>query len=181
MNGLTGQLLLAVPRLLDPNFVHTVVLIVRHDAEGALGIVLNRALEPTVKDVIEKALERPCIIEGALRYGGPCEGPLVVLHSHADVGEIEVCSGVYFSSERSSVEWLLDHNTGPTKFFIGYSGWTAGQLEMELESDSWLLIPATTDLIFHTPDERFWETVTAQTRVGRWIDPRHIPKDPRMN
>ena len=73
-----GQLLIASSRLMDPNFVRTVILLVRYGDDGALGLVLNRPLETSVKEACEKVLETPCNADGNLFQGGPCEGPLTV-------------------------------------------------------------------------------------------------------
>src|SRR3982751_5237695 len=103
MKSLKGHLLISSPRLMDPNFVRTVVLMVQHGEEGALGLILNRPLQATVRDVCEKVLETPCEIEAPLHQGGPCEGPLMVLHTDADGGiggEVEVMPGVHFTAER---------------------------------------------------------------------------------
>jgi putative transcriptional regulator len=80
MDSLRGQLLLASRRLADPNFFHAVVLMVQHGEDGALGLVINRPLEVTIKQACDDSLEMVCETEGILHQGGPCQGPLMVLH-----------------------------------------------------------------------------------------------------
>src|SRR5437660_1340859 len=103
MKSLQGQLLLASSRLPDPNFARTVILMVRHGEEGALGLVLNRPLETTVHEACSEVLETPCAAEGFLYQGGPCEGPLMALHTNADASDMDVIEGVYFTTEREKM------------------------------------------------------------------------------
>jgi putative transcriptional regulator len=178
MNSLKGHFLLASSSLLDPNFAQSVVLMVKHDEQGAIGLVLNRALKTTVKEACEQALELGCEAEGYLYQGGPCEGLLMALHTHESAGQIEVLDGVYFSSDRDDIEWLLRQNEGELRFFVGYSGWGPGQLESEMESGSWVILPAKRSQIFGQAD---WSKLIRVATLGRWIDPRRIPDDPSVN
>src|SRR5690348_8195431 len=99
MESLAGKLLIASSGLMDPNFVQTVILMVQHDENGALGLVLNRPLQTTVKEACEQALETECEVEGYLYQGGPCEGPLMVLSGVETAGQIQVTEGVHFTTE----------------------------------------------------------------------------------
>src|SRR5438309_4081901 len=101
MASLKGKLLIASPRLADPNFRRTVVLMLRDDPdEGALGIVLNRPMAVSVKEACEDALDTTCNVDGPLHQGGPCEGPLMVLYGQSADDEDEVAPGVYFTTEK---------------------------------------------------------------------------------
>lgn len=180
MESLAGQFLIASPRLVDPNFAKAVVLMVQHGDEGALGLVVNRPLETSVEEICEKVLETPCAAEGVLYQGGPCEGPLMVVHTHGSRSDIAVKDGVHFSTERDSIEWLLRYNEAPIKYFVGYSGWAAGQLENEMESGSWFTLPADEDQIFQAGEE-LWSKLFAAATLGKWIDPARIPDDPSLN
>src|SRR5262249_5161108 len=123
MATLQGKLLIAAPSLEDPNFTRSVVLIVRHNDAGALGVILNRPLETPVAEAAGDALDEPFDVEGALHQGGPCDGPLMVVHTQEEAGEMEVADGMYFSVERDKVEWLLKNEEGHVKYFVGYAGW----------------------------------------------------------
>ncbi|HEX8522808.1 MAG TPA: YqgE/AlgH family protein [Tepidisphaeraceae bacterium] len=180
MQSLQGKLLIASSVLMDPNFVQTIILMVQHDENGALGLVLNRPLNTTVKEACEEALETPCAITSHLFQGGPCEGPLMVLHGEDLSGQMEVISGVHFTTQRDEIEGLLDRPNVQAKFFVGYSGWSAGQLEGEMETGSWLTVPATTDLIF-SDDEGRWKQLIKEIVLGQYIDPKRIPDDPSVN
>jgi putative transcriptional regulator len=180
MQSLAGQFLIASPKLVDPNFARSVVLMVQHGEEGALGLVINRPLETSVEEICEKVLETPCSAEGVLYQGGPCEGPLMVVHTHNARSDIEVKPGVHFSTERDSIEWLLKYNEAPIKYFVGYSGWAAGQLENEMETGSWLTVPAEEEQIFQDGEE-LWSRLLTVATLGKWIDPDRIPDDPSLN
>src|SRR5438045_9775637 len=104
MNSLQGKILLASSRLMESNFVHTVILMVQHDENGALGLVLNRPLELTIREACDKTLEIPCLAEGYLHQGGPVDGPLMVLHEDEDAGEIQAFRDRDVSTERSRNE-----------------------------------------------------------------------------
>jgi putative transcriptional regulator len=180
MKSLAGQLLVASQRLLDPNFLHTVLVIVQHNHEGALGLVLNRPLETTVKEASEQILGSECPAEGSLYQGGPCEGPLMVVHRHDDMKDATIFPGVYFTTERSKIEWLLQNELTGAKYFVGYSGWTAGQLEAEMETGTWLVSQPTPEQIFNDYED-LWQTVTTLIAMGKFVDPSRIPDDPSMN
>ena len=180
MESLQGHFLIASPRLTDPNFARTVVLMVQHGEEGALGLVINRPLETSVEEVCNKVLETPCAAEGVLYQGGPCEGPLMVVHTHGSRSDMEVRPGVHFSTERESIEWLLRYNEAPIKYFVGYAGWAAGQLEAEMETGSWITLPASEDQVF-AGDEELWSKLLAIATLGKYIDPDRIPDDPSLN
>jgi putative transcriptional regulator len=180
MDSLQGQLLIASPRLADPNFARSVVVMVQHNDDGALGLIVNRPLQTTIKEVAEKALDIPCGVEATLHQGGPCEGPLMVVHTHETQSDIEVFPGVYFTTDRDKIEWLMAHNDGAIKFFVGYAGWAAGQLESEIETESWLIAPADARVVLDGDMEQWSKLMTSLT-LGKWIDPERIPEDPSLN
>jgi putative transcriptional regulator len=185
MKSLQGHLLVASPKLLDPNFHRSVVLIVQHNDKGALGLIINRALETTIDMVWDQVSETPCLSNGNLHQGGPCEGTLMVLHADPSLSQVEVIPGVYFSTEKDVVEQLVagDQDERPVRFFVGYAGWGEGQLEGELETGSWLVAPATAEHVFEKTDD-LWDIqrrrITLQATCP-WIRDELIPDDPTMN
>jgi putative transcriptional regulator len=184
MKSLQGQLLVASPKLADPNFFHTVVLIVQHNEENALGLVLNRPLQTTVRAMWKEVAEgEECAVEGLLHQGGPCEGPLMVLHTDDEQAEMDAGGGIYFCTNRERIERLVHDASARMKFFVAYAGWTAGQLEAEMEEGSWLAVPATADAVFEG-DEHLWsDLIRAISRAGisGMVDPKRIPDDPSVN
>jgi putative transcriptional regulator len=183
MPSLQGHLLVAAPTLLDPNFFRTVVLIVQHNDDGALGLVLNRPTETTVQEAMRQLEEEPGEIEGYIYQGGPCEGPLMMVHDQPGLSEMEVLPGVFFSTDKDSLEQLLQANGGQARFFVGYAGWSAGQLEGELRQGGWLVVPATPQIVFAAADIQ-WARLLRDVSFKALcpdIDPRLIPDDPSTN
>lgn len=183
MKSLQGHLLVASPQLLDPNFAKTIVLMVEHNEDGALGLILNRSTDVTIGQVWKQVSKTSCERHDPLHHGGPCEGPLMILHMHKSASEVEISSGIYFSSEKDHVEWLLEQHDDPIKFFVGCAGWAPGQLESELATDSWLTVAATTNEIFNGSEDQ-WGTVTRQIMCSTAypsLNPRIVPEDPSMN
>jgi putative transcriptional regulator len=177
-----GQLLLASSRLADPNFARAVVLMVTHGDEGSLGLVLNRPLELTVKEACEQVLETDCDVEGNLYQGGPCEGPLMVLHTMPLEASTdpEVVPGVHFTTDRGRIEMLLHHCDVCSRFFVGYSGWGPGQLEKEIELGSWVRAQAGKEHIFDAKPDQWSRLMTAST-FGQNLRVEQMPDDPSMN
>jgi putative transcriptional regulator len=187
MESMAGKILLASRRLADPNFHRTVILLVQHGADGALGLVLNRPLEMSIKDVCEEALEISCQADGVLRQGGPCQGPLMALHTHeesvptGDPNRCQVLSGLYFSTDRDELEWLLQLEHPRAIFFLGYSGWGPGQLESELEEGAWLVTTANPEHIFDATGASQWSRLMTQASLSGKVHPELIPDDPSLN
>jgi putative transcriptional regulator len=177
-----GQLLLASSRLGDPNFARAIVLMISHSDEGALGLVLNRPLEMTVKEACEQVLEITCDVHDTLHQGGPVEGPLMVLHTKKPTFglEPEVLPGIHFTTDRVTIESLLNDTEISAKYFVGYSGWGPGQLESEIETGSWIRATASKELIFDIKPDQWSRLMTAST-LGQNIRPEQIPDDPSMN
>jgi putative transcriptional regulator len=183
MTSLQGHLLVAAPRLLDPNFRRTVVLMLQHTEEGALGLVLNRRTKARIKDVWSQLSDKPCVSEALLHLGGPVEGPLMAVHQELDLGDDEVMPGVYFTPESTKIEQLVLRDGQAFKLFVGYAGWGAGQLENELQEGSWLTCSARAEHAFVHVDD-LWEKVFRDLGRSSLISSlriKHIPADPRMN
>ena len=111
---------------------------------------------------------------------GTTGNPKGVVHTHETQSDIEVFPGVYFTTDREKIEWLMNHNDGAIKFFVGYAGWAAGQLENEIESESWLIAPADARVVLDGDLEQ-WSKLMTQLSLGKWIDPERIPEDPSLN
>ena len=183
MESLQGHLLVAAPRLLDPNFRRTVVLMLQHTDEGALGLILNRRTKAAIKDVWSQMSDKPCECDARLHLGGPVEGPLMAVHQEADLCDDEVLPGVYFTPESTKIEQLVLRDGTTFKLFVGYAGWGAGQLESELEEGSWLTCRAQPEHAFVQTDD-LWETVFRELGRSSLIDAlkiKHVPADPRLN
>jgi putative transcriptional regulator len=183
MKSLKGHFLIAAPSLTESTFARTVVLMLQHDENGALGVVINRGLQHSVKQACAQVLETDCQIEGNLFQGGPCqEMLLIVLHGdeQVDPDDEPVLPGVYFSTDQATIEKIVNDPPEAVKFIVGYSGWAAGQLESELQSGSWLIAPATAKRVYG-PLDRLWDRLLTEANLSQWIDPKLIPEDPTRN
>jgi putative transcriptional regulator len=167
--SLQGQLLIAAPSLGDPRFAHTVILMVRHDQEGALGIVINRPLgERSIASLLEGTGEDVSGIEGSLRifFGGPVQPELgFVVHSAEYRREetLAVDGRVAMTASRQILRDIGSHR-GPEKslFALGYAGWGPGQLEGELARRDWFTAPEDPKLIFDEDREELWDNAMAR-------------------
>jgi putative transcriptional regulator len=183
MSSLTGHLLVASSHLLDPNFAKSVVLLVQHTKEGALGLVINRPIDKTVQDLWREVGGGPCESQQPVFLGGPVPGPLMAVHGNAEAGELEIFPGIYFSAAKPNLDVLVAQTNQPYKIFIGNSGWGAGQLENEIEEGAWLSLAGTTEFLFHESAD-IWHIVSRQ--IGRsmletMLNIKETPDDPRMN
>jgi putative transcriptional regulator len=183
MDPLSGKLLVAAPRLGDPNFKQTVVLVVHHEAEGAFGLVLNRVGDKRVKDVWARHVHEPCPVDQLIMLGGPVEGPLIALHGNATLGEREIVPGVFFTSDRDLLVAVVAEGKTPLRVYSGYSGWGEGQLDGEVASGDWLVASADGELIF-ADDDGLWRQASrrsADEQLVRSLHVRHVPREPEMN
>lgn len=181
-DSLRGQLLLDGGKLRGSFFHRSVVLICQHDSEGAFGLILNRSTENAIGDVVIEDLPES-IQEEPLYLGGPVQpGALSYLHSDSFIPAANVITNV---SLGHSVEELADvaASYSPEKqlrIFAGYAGWSAGQLDDEMASDSWLTHPATKEIIFETPAKSMWSEVMKQKNWQQRIL-ADSPEDPSWN
>jgi putative transcriptional regulator len=184
IESLKGNLLIASPALRDPNFFHSVVLLVQHDENGSLGLVLNRPLDVTVQSAWKQMSESPCEIDGNLNRGGPCnDGILIALHTDIAAADIHVLDGVNFSTAKQTIEQIVSHHNALVRLFVGYAGWSPGQLEAEIQNGAWLIIPAASEHVFE-PDNELWESLTKKighASLRQWINPKIVPDDPSVN
>lgn len=184
MKSLQGHLLIASQDLGDPNFHRTVVLIAQHSEEGALGLILNRRSKVSVKQVWSQISSEECEVERPLHLGGPCPGPLIAIHGRPFLGDDEILPGVFYGADKEHLEKLINDSSDDTvRFFAGYAGWGAGQLEGELKSGSWLTLEATAEHVF-ADTETLWETVVREigrTTLISTLKLKHVPDDPTVN
>jgi putative transcriptional regulator len=167
-SSLAGQILIASPALRDPRFDHTVILMVRHGAGGALGIVLNRPLgERPLASLLEAIGEKDSGITGSLRIfsGGPVQPEIgFVIHStdYYRPETVEIDGRVAMTSSREILRDIVDQH-GPQKTLVafGYAGWAPGQLEGELAQRAWFTVAEDTKLIFDEDREKVWDDAVA--------------------
>ncbi len=176
-DSLAPALLLSMPQLADPNFAQSVVLLCRHSAEGAFGLVVNHQLPAPARVVVQE--EEPAVTaetELPVWLGGPVEQERSWILLGEDPGDLEaipVADGLYLSTSPA----LLRRLTSPlpparARLLVGYAGWGPGQLDAELRASAWLTTDVTLDLVFDTPPDRMWEA--AIRRLGADPGALHI-------
>lgn len=165
---LAPVLLVSMPQMVDPNFSKTVVLLAEYGAHGAFGLVLNRRMDEPAMAIV--TADEPLDIHPSmyLYTGGPVEPTrawILTEKKDLDAEALEVMPGVYLSASPTLVRRTLESEADPgTRMVVGYAGWGAGQLDVELAQGSWLMAPVQSDLIFGTSYETMWET--AIRRMG---------------
>ncbi|MDE3181966.1 MAG: YqgE/AlgH family protein [Bacteroidota bacterium] len=177
-----GVLLIANPFLKDPNFSRTVIFLCENVKEGTFGFVLNKQFSKNLNELIPD-LEMPAF---PVFSGGPVQpDSLHFLHQYPDLisGGVEVFDGVYWGGNFESLQIHLKNNdisTDKIRFFIGYSGWTEGQLDMEMEEESWITVKATRKLIFETSATETWKE-SLNFLGGDYKMMANFPIDPQLN
>jgi putative transcriptional regulator len=180
MPSLQGQLLVASPSLLDPNFRRTVVLVTEHNAEGAAGLVLNRPSEAEVVEAVPQL--EPLADDGEhVWVGGPVEqNAVLVLGEFLDPDDAAVplfgSLGFPALDEPDDVVPL----TTRRRIFAGYAGWGSGQLEDELAREDWILEPASNDDAFTQAPDELWADVLRR-KGGIYELVARMPEDPSVN
>lgn len=166
--SLAGRLLVAAPSMGDPRFSRSVIYVVRHDASGALGVIVNRPFEevPVALLLDRLGLGR----EGArgsmrIHYGGPVDpGRVLVLHSaeYRGEGTEPISDGIALTSNPRILQ-AIGAGKGPrrARLFLSYSGWGPGQLEQELRAAAWVVVPASAALVFDDDYGTKWQRALA--------------------
>jgi putative transcriptional regulator len=183
METLEGNLLLASPKLQDPNFVQTVVLLIEHNDQGAIGLVLNRPTSKTVQELWSQVGQSGCESRQPVHLGGPVSGPLMAVHTVASCGEVEVVPGVFVAAKKKNLDQLVHQHDQIYRVFIGHAGWGPGQLEAEMAQKAWLAVPATAERVFAEAED-MWQRLVKQLDnyfFPKLLHIKHVPPDPSMN
>jgi len=174
-DSLKGRLLVATPALVDPNFRRTVVLVAEHGEAGAMGVVLNRPSDTAVAEAVPELVpltgdEEPVFV------GGP-----VAVDSLLALAEVE--------DPDDASELLLgtvafvrdpDVSTLRGRVFVGYAGWSPGQIEAELDEESWIVVPAEPDDVFSDDPDELWSSVLRR-QGGPLALLATMPPNPSLN
>ncbi len=164
--SLKNQLLVSMPQLTSPSFHQTVSLICQHDADGAIGVVINRLTKYRLGDVFgELSLPVSSLdhTEQPVFEGGPVSPELgMVIHadpktSHRWEYSMEIGDGLWLTSSRDILGAIASgHGPNNAIMFLGYAGWGPGQLEMEIQQNSWFHTPVDHSIIFNTEIDQKW-------------------------
>ena len=179
--SLKGQLLVAGAELLDPNFRRTVVLVTEHDEEGAVGLVLNRPAETTVVEAVP-GLSALVDADAPVFVGGPVDQQsLLVLAEFDDPDDSAstIFDDVGFVRGDADIS-LAASLTRRARVFAGYAGWSAGQLDDELEADGWIVAEARREDVFEA-GEGLWSDVLRRQGGSYYALLATMPADPSLN
>ncbi len=173
---LAGSLLLAHPAMKDPNFRHSVVLMSAHSAEGAMGVVLNRPLDKRLGELNGEFALGP-LAGVALFQGGPVQTEQLLLaawQARPDGFRL------HFGIEPDKAVQLLAEEGTHVRAFLGYSGWSAGQLENEMKHHTWIIADVPEDLLTHAQDDSLWRAVLGRAGA-EWRLLADEPENPEAN
>jgi putative transcriptional regulator len=177
-----GRLLISEPFLPDPNFERTVVLLCEHNDEGSFGFVLNKPAIVKVNDVMEELKN----FSHDIFIGGPVQqDTLHFIHRNREIESgAEVIKDIFWGGNFENVLFLSDTQQllpSHIKFFLGYSGWGPGQLDEELEENSWIVCDfVTEELMFETDPTGMWRKALGNMG-GRFAVYANYPLDPNLN
>jgi putative transcriptional regulator len=177
-----GKILISEPFLPDTFFNRTIVYLADHTSEGSVGFILNKKLEIKVCDAISGFDSW----EEFLSMGGPvAPDTLHYLHKLGDFipKSVWVNDSIFWGGDIDFIRDLIKSNkidNSQIRFFLGYSGWSAGQLERELKENSWIIARVKTDIVLNDPAENTWKGVvrSLNNRYRVWAD---FPESPDMN
>lgn len=177
-----GKILIADPFLKDPNFMRSVIFLCEHQPEGSFGFVLNRKYQYSIGQLITD-------LEGydfPVYYGGPVQpDTLHFLHRCPGLiqGGVKVTDDIYWGGEFNEAVSLIKQNKlslHSIRFYIGYSGWSEGQLGSEMEQNTWLLTEGNRRLVFHKDIDLIWKDALKQMG-GEYAQLVNYPIDPQLN
>ena len=182
MESLRGKLLIASPAILDPNFRQTVVLLAEHTDEGAMGVVLNREGSATVAEAVPD-LAYLADADDVVHVGGPVSGNAVTVLADFEDPEL---SALLVDDSVGFVPATVDDEDGlaaavrRSRVFAGHAGWGPGQLEAELDEESWIVEPAQGDDVFTDEPDLLWSSVLRR-KGGEFVLIATMPADPSVN
>ena len=175
------MLLIAAPSMLDPNFRRSAILLIGHDADGALGVVLNRPTELRVCDLVEQ-LTPLAGTDALIHEGGPVQRDGLVVLADFATGDAEstfLLDTIRMISEADDLE-TLGAEVERARVFVGYAGWAPGQLEAELAREDWILAQAQAEDVFCDQPSALWASVLTR-KGGAYRYAASMPDDPSLN
>lgn len=178
-----GTFLIATPELDTGIFFRSVILVCEHNSNGSFGLVINKSLSVELPDEILN-LNRLANPHVGIRAGGPVQtNQMMLLHNSEKLATqtLHICPNVFLGGDLQFLQESITDENGPSIFLcFGYAGWGTGQLEREFLDGSWLLYPATSQHIFHTPTEKLWQTLLREMG-GKYATLSMIPEDLTLN
>ena len=176
-----GKFLISAPHLTDV-FKRTVIYIVEHNENGTVGFIINKPLRYKINEVIDEFPE----FETRAFLGGPVQTELInFIHKTPEIleGGYEIENGIYWGGNFETMKLLIESNKlnpDDFRFFVGYSGWSSGQLEDELKVNSWYVVNASEKYIFYEEPEKMWQNLLRELG-GEYAVISTFPEDPMVN
>ena len=171
-----------MPTLLDPNFRRSVVLLCEHSPEGSLGLVINRPTEVEVSTILN---DYPVLTRtGKLYEGGPVAKNTILVLCRGRNGEEDhrALQDVFLAKDFEPFKspGLLNDENGEVRCYVGYAGWSPGQLEMEVNAGAWHLLEGDSTLVFDADPSALWPEMMRRIG-GEWAKYAEMPTDPSLN
>jgi putative transcriptional regulator len=176
MQSLQNYLLIASPTMEDPFFARSVVYICEHNAEGTMGLVINQPAGMNLKELVAQADEDAQVLddkaEGIVLAGGPVNQDRgFILHTTQEgwTSSLAMTSEIMVTTSKDILS-TLGNDAAPEKSLVilGYAGWSAGQIEEEIQSNSWLMVEANTEVLFDVPIHKKWESAVHMLGIDVW-------------
>lgn len=177
-----GCILVAEPFMADPYFKRSVIFLADHNEKGSFGLILNKPIPLKLSEALESAPE----FAGSLNLGGPVErSTLHFIHRYGPQlpGTVEVAQGVFWGGDFATVKRLMNEGTlheDNIRLYIGYAGWSAGQLMDEMGRNSWIVAPTDQKYLFNQEPDDLWRCVLRDLG-GPYDVLATFPEDPRLN
>lgn len=177
-----GRLLISEPFMQDPYFKRSVIFLTEHNENGSFGLILNKPIPMYLNEAIENAP----VFDSRLALGGPVQKEtLHYLHQLGDriPNSKKVMEGVYWGGDFETIKELMlsgDIKPNEIRLFVGYAGWSEGQLKNEMESKSWIVARASKEILFTQKPEKLWSDVL-QSMGDPFAYMVNFPEDPRLN
>lgn len=167
---------------MDPNFKRSVIALCEHNEEGSIGFVLNKPLDIKLEDLLESFPE----FDAGVYFGGPVATDTIhYIHNVGELldGSVQICQGVHWGGDFEKLKFLVGSELVKPqniRFYIGYSGWSPGQLKDEMELGSWVIDELDSNYVFKTYNEKLWGKVL-NNKGNTFSVIAQMPKSSRLN
>mgnify|MGYP001236482380 FL=1 len=178
----TGRILISEPFLNDPNFKRTIILLAEHGEDGSVGFVLNKPTDYRIHEVIEDFPK----FDAPVYYGGPVQlDTLQFIYKGAEIidGSVEIIPGVYWGGSFDLLKAVIGSGSvSPEdfRFFLGYSGWTEGQIDDEISLNSWIVTETAAEDIFSKDPDNLWRDIL-KSMGKKFAILASFPENPSVN
>lgn len=178
-----GKVLVAEPFMVDPNFKRATILLCEHDkSEGSIGFIMNKPLATNIDELIDDFPE----FASEVYFGGPVQTDTIhYIHNIGDLldDSVEVARGVYWGGDFDKLKFLITSELiqpSQIRFFVGYSGWSEGQLTDEMEYGSWLVADMDANYLFRNEASDLWQQVM-ENKGNAYSVIAQVPEDISWN